>query len=607
MTDSKPVRAKGTTRYDLVGMPDEDFEAMNARLIRLEFPKAVKPANTRDGGADMVLPRAGGGYDRCWQSKHFPNAINWTKCKESLAAAKENWKGIAEYTFCFPRELTNAEQKTFDKHFRGPDADIEVNYWNGDELQARLTGSDEGQRIARTFFEDVELDRENVYRAIEAGGRLDTPQDALDRLGNIGGFLASKDAYFSYPATTHESDEPGPPLTLGAVMSYGESEGAITRRIDIVPRDDEAMHRYGPELVIQPAEGELGERAAAQLQEALGEGKAIEIGEGLDLTFTRLPPALDDMVGKRLTGASMRFGKPERVSTRPQAKPWKARLQANTDRGTASVDLDINQAESVPDGWDDMFEGRFGGMTATLLTRWREGQGGELRWNFTHQRDKSPVHDQLAALRFMTAFSGAGEFVVTDIGGSGRPEQRTPVEAREFGEDTDQLIAFLEDLYAIVEWADVEFELPETITGRDAHDVATIARIIRAGGRSVTWHNVEIVLDEAALPRLREGGVMRVEHKAAAAVLGQVVDLGYARVDLPAYTVMSTTPIPDSPGIYTARVEPVSEESSKIFEQLAKVRTKEAARAGRPPPPPPRRRRRGKGGKGGGRKKKRRP
>ena len=51
-----------------------------------------------------------------------------------------------------------------------------------------------------------------MHRAIEVGGRLETVEDALDRRGNIGGFLASKSRSSSYPASTHEADEHDHPM-----------------------------------------------------------------------------------------------------------------------------------------------------------------------------------------------------------------------------------------------------------------------------------------------------------------------------------------------------------------------------------------------------------
>ena len=46
MSEQRRLPPKGPRLYDLLGMPDENFERMCARLIRLEFPSAFKPANT---------------------------------------------------------------------------------------------------------------------------------------------------------------------------------------------------------------------------------------------------------------------------------------------------------------------------------------------------------------------------------------------------------------------------------------------------------------------------------------------------------------------------------------------------------------------------------
>lgn len=596
MSDDKLIRAKGATRYDLVGMSDEKFESMCARLIRLEFPDAFKPADTSDGGADMALPKDGGGYVRCWQSKHFRRNVPWTKCQKSLAAARKNWDP-EHYTFCFPRELTIGEQKTFDKHFRGPDTDIKVDYWNGEELQARLNGSDEGQRVGRTFFEDTELDRENTYRALEAGGRLDTPMDALDRLTNIGGFLAGKDAYFSYPAVTHETDGSAPPVTPGSVMSYATSDGHIDSRTDVVPRDAEAMERYGPQFVLQPTDSEEGRRASKRLQNALREGTAVEIQEGLDVTFTQMPPAYKDIVGERLVGGTVQLGPVERL--RPAAPPWTARMRASTDVAVASLVVRLQQGDVVPDGWDDAFVGRYGGLQVTAMFR-RRGTGGELRWNFRHARDDSPAREQVAALQFVKAACGTGEILFSDAGDTGRPDLRIPTTPAEFPAEAQALLAFLEDVQTIEEWADVEYVLPDTVSALEARDVAYIANIVRNQGRSITWKNFEMVVRRPGVQPLRDGRLLRVETKASADLFGRVVPLGYSRMELADYRVAAVQPAPGQPDSFHVRIEPVDGSGAAIFEQLLKDRTRGTKR----PPPPPRKGKHNRGRKGG--KKKRR-
>jgi hypothetical protein len=595
VTDPNPSRPKGATSYDIIGMGDEDFETMNALLIELEFPEAFKPAKTLDGGADMVLRTSDGtGYERCWQSKHYPGKIRWDECKASLASAQEHWKP-ERYTFIFPRELNVTEQKTFDRHFRGPNADIDVDHWTGARLQGRLIGSSGGQRIAKGIFEDIEFEREDFKRAVAAGGPLASTEDAVDRLLNVGGFLASKDAYFSYPAATHEADGPGPPVTPGSVMSFLRSDGDVASRVDVVPRGVDAMKRYGPEFVLQPTDDEAGEQAGARLQAALREGKAVEIGEGLDVTFTRMPPGFQDVVGQRLTGGVIQLGTPTRV--RPQAQPWNARLRAVTDEGEASVDVQLRQVAAVPDGWDDAFSGDYGGMMATVHFR-QVGTGGELRWNFRHRRNASPVREQLAALSFLKAASGTGELLISNAAQPGLPEMRTPATGEPISDDARTLLTFLEDVRAIEEWAEVEYVLPETITGQDAWGVAQVASIVRNQGRSVTWRHLQMTVRETA--PLREGRLLRLEFPAVANLLGRVVELGYTRAHFADYVVTSEQPEEGKPGHYLVTIEPAGEGDVEMFEQLVKKPTSSVTKpvTKRPPSPP----RKGKGG-GKGRKK----
>lgn len=592
MSSGKPIRSKGATSYDLASMSDEDFERMVARLVRLEHRSSFKPANVSDGGVDMVLPKADrSGYARCWQAKHYPKNIRWPKCEKSLADARKHWDP-EHYTFVFPRELTVGEQKTFDEKFGS--LDITVDYWNGEELQGRLTGSEGGARVARVFFEDAE-DRERQYQAIEAGGRLDTPRDAADRLSNIGTFLASRDAYFSYPATTHEQGGPSPPAAPGSVMSVARGDGTVESRIDVVPRDEEAMERYGPEFVLQPTEGEAGESAAQRLQEALGEGKAVEIDEGLDVTFTRMPPALGDVVGQRMTGGKVSIGVAQPVGR--AVPPWKAQLRASSGEGDATLDVTLEPTESPPDGWDGVLSGTCGGLVVTALFRQR-GEGGELNFNFRYQRTDAPVREQIEALAFMRAISASGELVITDRGTTGRPQltMRTPVQP--LADEHRALLAFLEDVHAIEEWGGGQFQLPDEVSAKQARDVAVVADLVRRRGRDLRWTDSEFTLRAEAVPQLREGGHVRIERAIAAKVLGREVELGYTQLDLGSYIVTSERPA-SKPGYMVVRIEPGSDASASVFERLVKERTRSKR-----PPPPPRQRKRKRGSKKRCRKKK---
>lgn len=588
MTDDEQlIRAKDATRYDLIGMPDERFELMVSRLIRLEFPRSFKPANTSDGGADQVLRHEDGpGCERCWQCKHFPKAINWKKCKASLAAARKSWEP-AHYTFVFPRELTIGEQKTFDRHFRAAGADITVDYWNGEELQFRLCASDDGQRVAKTFFGHVVDDHERTVRAIEAQGRLDTPGDALDRLLNIGGALAGNDAYFMYPAALHEPERAGPPVTPGTVMSFLKSDGRVVSRIEVVPRDDEAMELYGPQFSVRGTDDAAGELAAQRLREALSEGKTVEIEQGLEVTPTQMPPGLAELVGQPLRGVAVQVGPVKRKRT-----SWRARIRAATDEGEQSLNVLMRPLDVVPDGWNDAFAGEYGGLTITLLVRRRDDQS-EVRVNLRHQRNGSLVRHQLAAMRFLNAVSTSGDFAMSSIERPDSPEMLFPGMAKPTSDDARDLLVFLENVRVIEEWSDAELSLPDDITATDARDVAVVAQLVRNRGRSITWQSLEATVRSVRL--LHEGRLVRVERGTMARVLGQVVDLGYLRMHLTDYRVVSKRPTAGQTE-HLVRIEPRSDASSRAFEQLAREKTD----AKRRPPPPPRR----KGNRAGKRRRK---
>jgi hypothetical protein len=583
--NDQPLAPKMPTSFDIVGMPDESFERMCFELIRLEFPGVVKPPNTRDGGADAGLPRDDHGYSRCWQAKHFKDDINWTKWKKSFNDACENW-GMEEYTFCIPRELKEIERKTFDKHFRQPGAKVKVNYWSGAELHARLTSSAEGLRVARTFFDHSDLDNDRVLRAVQAQGPLDSVDDALDRMTPVGDFLQTRDPYFHYPASTQSSELAGTSPPPGTVMSVAKIQGGLSNRVDIVPQNDEALEHYGPRFRLQPSDDpEAAAKAWPKLQRALEEGRSIELGSGVDVTFTQMPPAFQDMVGQRITNARVQLTAHEEQDRLPP--PFEARLAAKSNRGDATWDVRLDPAEA-PDGWDHSFEGSAGGMTAELLLRKRDGRGQSM-WNFKYSHDDSPAATQLAAMKFLRALSGTGEVVVSDRGRTNRPTISTDTEPREFPEVGDAVIALLEDVITVEEWTDVQLPVSSFSSAEEVHNLAVLAHGLREGGWPTTWHDMEFVATtEESLVQLRDGGVLVVEQTLWARLAGRELEIGVVRNPIKGYRIVNETPLPG--GRCKVRLEPPDADSAKFFQQVGKRRRKK-----RPPPPPPRRGKQPKG------------
>lgn len=428
----------------------------------------------------------------------------------------------------------------------------------------------------------------------EATGReMQRVHSALSRLTDVGEFLHTSDEVFFYPGATHAADGQGPPVTPGSVMSISETIGRTTSRIDAVPKDEDALARYGPQFTLSATDDENGRRAAALLEQALLQGQSVTIAEGLDVTFERLPPAFADMVGRPITG-TVKFDAPT-GSRRPRRIPdWDASMRASTQPEAAAFRIRLRKVAHLPEGWHDGLRGRFGGMTVTAL--WREhSSGGELRWNYRYERDSSSVREQLAALEFLEALSRGAELVVIDCGKTQRPEFRSSVPAAEFSPESQALLAFLRDVRTIETWVGIEFELPAELRGDEAHRVALIADLIRNGGRALTWRDAELRVPESSVQTLRAGDDLHVVQSASASILGRKVELGHVRKDVSAYDVISVEPIDGVQGSVNVRIQPKDQESAEVFERLQKPR-----RATRRPPPPPRsalRARRKAGGK----------
>jgi hypothetical protein len=556
--------AKGGDTFDFCGMPDERFERMNALIIKLEHPRAFKPANVGDGGADMVLAKAdGSGYEHCWQSKHFPKKMYWDKCEKSLAKARKRWNP-ENYTFIFPRELSATEEKTFQKKFGG--LDIKVDYLNSVDLEARLIGSTAGDRIVRRFFDDPELHRERTYQAIQAGGRLDNPLDAMDRTANIGAFLAGEDPYFSYPVSTHEPGT-GTSPPLDAIMSLTQGNDTVHTRLDVVPRDPDAMDLYAPRFVLQPREGEDGEHAAELLQEAMAKGEGIAIDRGLEMTFTRLPPGLEDYLGKPITG-QVELRPVGRVTLPPA--PWRARLSASSAEGEAALDVELKPIAAPPDGWDAALRGESAGLTVTLMFR-AKGEGGQLGLQINYRLGDAPVREQLAALTFACVTTATGTVTITDIGDTGRPDVQMPTAAAPLRDDLRELLVFFENVRRVEEWAGIEYDVPEELTGQDLAAAAELGQVIRDGGRDVIWRHFEITVSAVQAQALH-GASIRVEQPVQANLLGRTDQLGFVRLDLTDFKVVSEEPA-DTDGEVRVRIEPTDEKAANVFERLVKERT----------------------------------
>jgi hypothetical protein len=555
----------GPRKFNVAGQHDEDFDELCFQLIRLEFPGAVK-MRAPDGGADALLPRQGtaDGYERCWQAKRYPGDIHWPHCIESLDRAVERYQPD-RVTFCFPKNLTEGEEAKFDEKLRQRHPEITVDYWNGSELAGRLISSQEGERVARYFF-GQEVDLAAMERAFQAGGLLQSGEQALERSLAIGEFLAGHDPYFSYPSGQREVGTPAPAPSEETAMRVEMQREEVIAHADAVPRHAEAIERYGPKGRVIFADTDAGKEARERLGQVMKEGGELLLEEGAaSLTFDQLPPLFKEFVGRPMEGR-MRF----QVEEPAVPPPWPARVEVESDRGDAAMDFDLGPSAEPPEGWDVALQDTRGGLTLTVLFRWdHETNKGEMRVNWSYTMDLSPARDQLAAVRLLNALHGRGTFRLND-----RSETRPTVDITMEGKRPDELLKALQAVFAdittIEEWTGAELPIPaEGISRQEVVDLARVAQTIRDRGHSVNFEAFTANVLPSALPEIEEGREIMIGHTLDAEVLGQVVHLGQTKMKLPRTKIASIHALADdAKSRCKIRVVPADAESASVWVAL---------------------------------------
>lgn len=540
----------GPRDLDLAAMTDEDFQQLCHRLVLLEHPEAVSTDNP-DGGADSLLPDGDGGWTESWQAKRYGGTIYWSKCKDSLDSAVENYE-IAKMTFCFPRNLTKNQLKKFSAELVGRHQGVNVVFWDKDKLLAMLNGSDQGLKIAKHYFGEDPQNKEPLLRAMRAGGELATAGDALERARAVGEFLAG-DPFFRYPQVTHEAAEDAPPLSKGTMMSVSTTEEGVTVRIDAIPGDEDAAKRFAPQLSIGFTDDEEGQEAAKRFNEAVQRGTAVMIDRGVEITPRQLPPMLQEHVGETIRGS---------VSLGPRVPPWRTRIEGVTDRGHETLEMLLKVTEEVPEDWDVRFLAYFGGLTFTVLMRWRE-DAGRIDLNYHYSFDTSPARDQLKATKFLRALFGKGELIVTDLDGE-RPQIRQATEKREPDDHVDSLIDFLENVVTMEDWTGEQIPLPEAVSVKDQYLAALFAGAIRERSIPVKWERAGAQITEDALKQLMTGGEVKIVQDIGANFLGRKIPLAVGSLLLPEVDVRDLGPAGDVPDIRQVEIAPPDGEPMQL-------------------------------------------
>ncbi len=410
------------------------------------------------------------------------------------------------------------------------------------------------------------------------GQRILRPDSVLAQLKDQAEYLRGIDEAFSYPLAMYESQGPRPPLTPGTVMSMMANEDGFTSRIDVVPKSDDAMERYGPSFTLTTTDDEAGNAAKELLDEALNEGIAVEINEGVAVHFDRLPPGLDHMTERPISGRVVLTPTP---TPAPPVPDWHAVLRMTSQPKRSAVRVILRATDDTPTGRDAL-TGAFAGLRVAATFK-RDGASGELRWSLSHEQSSAPIGDQLLTMELLTAMAHGGELLITDVGRARRPEIRIQLDPSEPPPAAKAFLALLRDLRSIEEWTGEEISLPDEISTKDVRHVALIANTLRNGGREITWSELSAEVAPGGVEQLQQGGTLRIVHRGVSAlVLGQEVPLGRVERDIAGYVVDTVGPTDADTGYQPVRLVPQDEGAADVFERL--VREKKSKR----PPPPPR-------------------
>jgi hypothetical protein len=325
-----------------------------------------------------------------------------------------------------------------------------------------------------------------------------------------------------------------------------------------------------------------------KLQEAVRRGEPVT-AEGIELTFEQLPPALSDEIGKPMVG-SVSF-EPGRGAAPPA--PLDGKFIAERDGRKERLDVKLTPVDP-PAGWEGCLEGRFGGMTVRFLFR-RRGEGGQLGATYNYRIDTSPAREQLHALRFLDLIAeDGGTLRVVD---KRHPERDFTLDtgAPDDSGDPSALIAFLEGVVAIEDWAGKSIQIgPESFTDANFEQVGAIAGVIRRGGFQSRFEQAELLLPPEELEVVERGKDLVVEQDFAGKVLDQEIDLGRARAVIKEYAVERNGT--DSSGNIRVRLVPKGEAGAEVYQRIERP-----AKARKPPPPPRKKKRRNRGKRKGGR------
>jgi hypothetical protein len=549
----------GPPPIDFRLLSDEDFEELCVLVILMEHSEA-KRIRPPDGGADAVLASATalvGRFERCWQVKHFTGQINWGQCEESLDRGCGTYRP-SHYTFMFARDLTLPQHRAFTERLETRQPDVKVDYVGATGIVTSLLSSAQGERIASRFYADANVNGAALMAALRAaaaaGGPLETADDVASRLTAIAEFLDRQDPYFAYSPSARPRWAP-PPVVPGSVLARETLLGENVERIDVLPRNTDALEQFAPEMQIVFEESARGRAAAEELESVLLHGGDLQLPAGAWAEFTRLPKLFESDLGGRLE--AVRIMVPQEVIP--------ARLMIRTESRSISRDIELVRRRPR-EGWEACMVASLRGAELEIALRRKKSGGGQVRFDWKLVPEASNKA-RLDALDATIAIAQLGTLVIEGRG-DGVELFRQGLKKRRLPAWVTSLQTVLAAVVDIEEWSGNAVTVPEELTREDLQDLAEVAYIVRSRGSKMRFASVDLSIPPEKVAWDYERYRLRIEQPAQFKLFGEVIDLGFLVGELEA---VATVGAPDTDGILPVRLEPAAPEFAEPRFELTRT------------------------------------
>jgi hypothetical protein len=481
---------KGPIDYPIGGLTPDQFEALVFLLAREEFPEVVR-VRVRDHGLDARRPDPSGATLRGWQAKRFADKINWTQCEESMRRAAAFWRP-PRVTFAFPKVLSAKEQAKFRTHLIEKFPRVHIDWWDGDELQARIRDTEGGRRAVAWLFDNLEETEEKMRRALAVGGELADAHQAAKRVAEVQNYV-DRDPHLRYTIVSADEDAPHTPPAAGTIISFEAKFGLKRVRFDGTERYPGAAADAGIEGRLLFSDDEDGRRAREALDQATQSGDSVTIHSGVQAGFDRVPVGLRGLLPEGSTGGTIELQPALATVPTPQVEP--STISVLVRSGTAELGVVLTPVEPPP-GQTGLLIGSAGGFELRLEFHGEPGEG-KIAMSWRWQRGEGNALEQLLAAQLLLSAHQGEPVEIYDPGFdrvvvSSVIDEPDGLAARI--EELGQMVAYLGFVNEVEAWVGAPLYPPASPTDEDAKVLAELIGRVRNPKVEGTWDRLELTM-----------------------------------------------------------------------------------------------------------------